>query len=152
MFIGLIAAILHGVLLPLLVVVFGQTTDIFANEYITREVARSVGDLSMNDINCTELNTICSTTEVEICEFFVNGTLYVTGDDLIEEINRLVIVCCVLGVVAFVCGWLHVSLFQCACERQLQIIRKKFFPSILRQDIKWFDKNSVRELNSRISK
>ena len=151
MFIGVIAAILHGVSLPLLMVVFGQTADIFANEYITREVARSFENVSVDNVNCTALNTMCSTTDVETCGFFAANSLCTTDDELIDEINRLVIFYCALGVVAFVCGWLHVSLFQYACERQLQIIRKKFFRSILRQDISWFDVNSVGELNSRIS-
>ena len=151
MAIGTLSAIVHGSALPLLMVVFGQNTDTFSSEYLTRQIARTVGNVSVENVNCTELNMICSTTEVETCGFFVADSLCTTGDDLIEEMNRLVIFYCALGVAAFVCGWMHVSLFQYACERQLQIIRKKFFHSILRQEIGWFDVNSVGELNSRIN-
>ena len=151
MAIGTLSAVVHGSALPLLMVVFGQNTDTFSNEYLTRQIARTVGNVSVENVNCTRLNMICSTTEVETCGFFVADSLCTTGDDLIEEMNRLVIFYCALGVAAFVCGWLHVSLFQYACERQLQIIRKKFFHSILRQEIGWFDVNSVGELNSRIN-
>ena len=150
MFVGVVAAVIHGSALPLLMVVFGETTDVFSNELLTRDIARSV-NVPVDDLNCTHLNMICSTTERDTCQFFVEDDLCTTGDDLVEDINGLVIYYCVLGVAAFVCGWLHVSLFQYACERQLQIIRKKFFHSILRQEIGWFDVNSVGQINSRIN-
>ena len=151
MFVGIAAAIIHGSALPLLMVVFGETTDVFSNEFLTREFARSLPNVSVDNFNCTRLNTLCSTTEADTCGFFVEDSLCITGDDLVEDINRLVIYYCVLGLVAFVCGWLHVSLFQYACERQLQKIRQKFFQGVLRQEIGWFDVNSVGELNSRIN-
>ena len=125
MFVGVTAAIVHGTMLPLLMVVFGETTDAFSNEFISREVARSIENASADNVNCTQLNNICSTSEKETCGFFVDSSLCSTSDDLIDEINKLVIYYCALGVVAFICGWLHVSLFQYACEQQLQIIRKK---------------------------
>ena len=157
MFFGTIAAIAHGVTLPLLMVVFGETTDAFSNEFLSREIASAINSdpnnrtVSVGNLNCTELNMICSTSERETCGFFVDNSLCATGDELIDDINRLVIYYCALGVVAFVCGWLHVSLYQYACERQLQIIRKRFFRSVLKQDISWFDVNSVGELNSRLN-
>ena len=151
MFFGIINAILHGTSLPLLMVVFGDTADVFSNEFITRDLARSFENMSANNVSCTELNMICNTTEREECGYFVNNSLCATGDDLIDDINTLVIYYCALAVVALVCGWLHVSLFQYACERQLQIIRRRFFHSILRQGIGWFDLNSAGELNSRLN-
>ena len=151
MFIGVINAILHGTSLPLLMVVFGETGNVFSNEFITRDLARGFENISVNNVNCTKLNMICNTTEREECGFFVDNSLCATGDDLIDEINILVIYYCALGVVALVCGWLHVSLFQYSCERQLHIIRRRFFHSILRQEIGWFDVNSAGELNSRLS-
>ena len=152
MFLGLIAAILHGTSLPLVMVVFGDTANVFSNEYISREIARAIRNVSVDNFNCMELNDICSTTAREWCGFFVDNSLCVTGDDLIKEVNIMAIYYCALGVVAIVCGWLHVSLFQYACERQLHIIRKRFFHSVLRQEISWFDVNSVSELNSRLNK
>ena len=151
MLVGVATAIAHGTGLPLLMVVFGETTDIFSNEFLTREFARSLANVSVDDFSCTQLNMQCSTTEVDTCEFFVEDSLCTTSDDLVEEINRLVIYYCALGAMAFISGWLHISLFQYACERQLQVIRKKFFHAILRQEIGWFDVNSVGELNSRIN-
>ena len=150
MFFGVINAILHGTSLPLLMVVFGETGNVFSNEFITRDLARGF-EISVNNVNCSELNMICNTTEREECGFFVDNSLCATGDDLIDEINILVIYYCALGVVALVSGWLHVSLFQYSCERQLHIIRRRFFHSILRQEIGWFDVNSAGELNSRLS-
>ena len=151
MFFGAIAAIIHGLGLPLLMVIFGETTDAFSNEFITREIARGIDNVSVNNVNCTLLDSICDTMEREQCGFIVDNSLCSTGDNLIDDINTLVIYYCSLGVVIFIAGWLHVSLFQYACERQLQIIRRRFFHSVLRQEIGWFDTNGVGELNSRLN-
>ena len=111
MFIGLIAAILHGttLVLPLLMVVFGETADVFSNEFITRDIARAVNELeSVDNGNCTELYNICSNNETtEDYGFFVENSLCSTKDDLIDDINILVIYYCGYGLVAFICGWLH---------------------------------------------
>ncbi|XP_065884882.1 ATP-dependent translocase ABCB1-like [Dysidea avara] len=149
MAIGSIAAVAHGVTLPLLMVVFGETIDAFSNEFITRQLSRAF-NLSVENVNCTALYTICENATQD-CQFFFDNSLCTTGDELIEDVNILVIYFCALGVVAFVGGWMHVAFFQHACERQLLIIRKRFFRSVLRQEIGWFDVNSVGELNSRLS-
>ena len=149
MAIGTIAAIAHGVTLPLLMVVFGENTDAFSNEFITRQLS-GVHNLSVENINCTALYTICQ-NETQDCRFFFDNSLCTTGDDLIDDVNILVIYYCALGVVAFIGGWMHVTFFSHACERQLLTIRKRFFRSVLRQEIGWFDVNSVGELNSRLS-
>ena len=153
MLFGAIAAITHGMGLPLLMIVFGETTDAFSNEFITREVARIIDNESVpvNDVDCAVLNEFCNTTEREECGFIVDGSLCATSDDLVDDINRLVIYYCVFGVMVFIAGWLHTSLFQYACERQLQIIRRRFFHSVLSQEIGWFDVNGAGELNSRLN-
>jgi len=149
MAIGAIAAVAHGTTLPLLMVVFGENTDAFSNEFITRELAQQ-NNLSVGNINCTALYAICEDRS-ENCRFFFEGSLCTTGDELIEDVNTLVIYYCALGVVAFIGGWMHITFFQYACERQLLVIRKRFFKSVLRQEVGWFDVNSVGELNSRLS-
>jgi len=154
---GTITAIAHGVMLPLQLVVFGRVTDSFSNQYLSRQIASEINSnpnnitVSVNNLNCTELNIICNTTERETCGFFVDNSLCTTSDDLIDEINIFVIYFCANALAAFICGWLHISLYQYACERQLNIIRKKFFRSILRQEVGWFDVNSVGELNTRLN-
>ena len=151
MFIGLITAIIHGTSLPFVTIVFGNTVDVFSNEYISREIARAINNVSVDDFNCTQLNIICNTTAREQCGFFVDNSLCATEDDLIKEVNILVIYFCSLGIMAMVYGWLHVSFFQYACERQLHVIRRRYFHSVLKQEIGWFDMNSVGELNSRLN-
>ena len=149
MAIGTIAALVHGATLPLVMVILGENTDAFSNEFITRELSR-FHNLSVENINCTALYTICENVTQD-CRFFFDNSLCTTGDDLIDEINVLVIYYCVIGVATLISGWMHVSCFQHACERQLLIIRERFFRSVLRQEIGWFDVNSVGELNSRLS-
>ena len=114
MSIGAMAAIVHGVTVPFLVVVMGETADVFSNEFLTRQLARSFDNISASDINCTQLNAVCDL--VQDCQFFVDNSLCTTKDELIDQINQFVLYYCVLGVVLFIGGTFHSSLFQCACE------------------------------------
>ena len=150
MSIGAMAAIVHGVTVPFLVVVMGETADVLSNEFLTRQLARSFDNISVSDINCTQLNAVCDL--IQDCQFFVDNSLCTTKDELIDQINQVVLYYCVLGVVLFIGGTFHSSLFQYACERQIHVIRVKFFRSVLRQDISWFDANTAGELNSRWNK
>ena len=63
----------------------------------------------------------------------------------------LVVYCVLVGVAALVSGYMALSLWNWAGERQITNIRKQFFRGVLRQDIGWFDTHEVSELNSRFS-
>jgi len=149
MTIGSIAAIAHGATYPLLIVVLGINTNVFSREFITRELARG-SNVSGESVNCSALNLLCE-DPAENCQFFVEDSLCTTQDELIHDVDILVIYYCALGVVALIGGWMHVALFQYACERQLLVIRKRFFHSILKQEIGWSDVNGVGRINSRLN-
>lgn len=54
----------------------------------------------------------------------------------------------IIAVVVFILALIQVSLIQLACERQIHKIRLRYYKSVLRQDISWFDLNSTGELAS----
>ncbi|KAH9520293.1 ATP-dependent translocase ABCB1 [Bulinus truncatus] len=56
-----------------------------------------------------------------------------------------------IGVGAFITGYFGVSCWQWAAERQVTTMRKKFFYSVLRQDIGWFDVHEAGEISSKFS-
>ncbi|KAH9520279.1 ATP-dependent translocase ABCB1, partial [Bulinus truncatus] len=68
-----------------------------------------------------------------------------------EEVLPYVFRFTALGVGAFVTGYFGVSCWQWAAERQVATMRKKFFRSVLRQDIGWFDVHGAGEISSKFS-
>ena len=67
--------------------------------------------------------------------------------------NNMIIHMCilVLGFGQMVCGYIQITLWMLAAERQTAVIRNKFFHAILRQEIGWFDTHQAGELNTRLS-
>ena len=158
MIIGTVAAVVHGAALPTFIWQFGKANKVFANEYISRDIARSL-NLSTSPVECGVLTQTCLLPEnidTSQCYILINDSRVecTSKSDLLEELDKPdgpILFFCWLGLTVLVTGWLHVSLFQVACERQVNVIRKRFFRAILSQDISWFDANGTGELNSRMN-
>ncbi|XP_025093407.1 multidrug resistance protein 1A-like [Pomacea canaliculata] len=80
-----------------------------------------------------------------------NATNRTYADVLMEKMSPNTMYFLVLATVVFVTSTMAVSLWTMAGERQIVHIRKRFFRSIMRQDIGWFDTHEASELNSRFS-
>ena len=50
-----------------------------------------------------------------------------------------------------VLSYFQTAFYLMASQRQTQLIRKKLFSSIMRQDIGWFDTYKIKELTSRLT-
>ncbi|XP_006891547.1 PREDICTED: multidrug resistance protein 3 [Elephantulus edwardii] len=122
MSLGTIMAIAHGSGLPLMMIVFGEMTDSFVN---------TAGNFS----------------------FPVNFSLLLInpGRILEEEMTRYAYYYSGLGAGVLVAAYIQVSFWTLAAGRQIRKIRHKFFHAILRQEIGWFDKNDITELNTRLT-
>jgi len=124
---GLIFAIVHGMCLPFLLIVFGTTIDEFASYSITTFCEENI------TVNCTSRSA--------------------ARDDLIDEINHpIVLYYVIIGAVTIISGWIQLILFQISAGRQVKKIRTAFFCAILKQEISWFDLNATGEINSRLNK
>ena len=126
MLIGLISAIIHGMCLPFLLIVFGTTIDKFAQYSIM--------------VFCEENITENCTSREE------------ARDDLINEINHpFILYYALIGTVTVISGWARLTLFQIAAGRQVMKIRTAFFHAIMKQEISWFDLNATGGINSRLN-
>ncbi|KAK7834842.1 hypothetical protein U0070_022813, partial [Myodes glareolus] len=123
MLVGTLAAVIHGIALPLMMLVFGDMTDSFAN----------VGTFSPNMTNGTDYNAsdIFSNLEDEMTTY----AYYYTG----------------IGAGVLIVAYLQVSFWCLAAGRQIHKIRQKFFHAIMNQEIGWFDVHDVGELNTRLT-
>ncbi|XP_074538680.1 ATP-dependent translocase ABCB1 [Halichoeres trimaculatus] len=122
LFFGTVMAMLNGVILPVMCIVFGDMTDSF------------VQDSKRPHINVS----------------FPNFTMNMTST-LEEEMTTYAIYYSIMGVVVLVAAYIQVSFWTLAAGRQVKRIRQLFFHSIMRQEISWFDINDTGELNTRLT-
>uniref|UniRef100_F7GTL2 ATP binding cassette subfamily B member 4 n=1 Tax=Macaca mulatta TaxID=9544 RepID=F7GTL2_MACMU len=129
MVVGTLAAIIHGAGLPLMMLVFGDMTDTFAN-------AGNLGDLGALLFNNTNSSNITDTVPVMNLE---------------EDMTRYAYYYSGIGAGVLVAAYIQVSFWCLAAGRQIHKIRKQFFHAIMRQEIGWFDVHDVGELNTRLT-
>ncbi|KAM4874400.1 ATP-dependent translocase ABCB1 isoform 1-T1 [Thomomys bottae] len=124
MVLGTLAAVLHGAAIPLMILVFGEMTDSFAN---------AGSSLPPNITNYSEINRSQIFNKLE--EDMTMYAYYYTG----------------IGAGVLVAAYIQVSFWCLAAGRQINKIRKEFFHAIMKQEIGWFDVHDVGELNTRLT-
>ncbi|XP_048408710.1 ATP-binding cassette, sub-family B (MDR/TAP), member 4 isoform X1 [Stegostoma tigrinum] len=120
---GSVAALIHGAGMPLMVIVFGQMTDSFIHNEISK-------NLTANEI----LNISIAVSET-----------------LEEQMTRFAYYYVGLGAAVLLAAYVQVSFWSLAAARQTRKIREIFFHSLLRQEIGWFDVIQIGELNTRLT-
>ncbi|XP_007447541.1 PREDICTED: multidrug resistance protein 1 [Lipotes vexillifer] len=127
MVLGTVAAIIHGAGLPLMMLVFGDMTDSFAN-------AGNLGNLTISEVTNGS---------------FMDSTYF--GRKLEEEMTTYAYYYSGIGAGVLVAAYIQVSFWCLAAGRQVYKIRKQFFHAIMRQEIGWFDVHDTGELNTRLT-
>ncbi|XP_061633407.1 ATP-dependent translocase ABCB1-like isoform X1 [Phyllopteryx taeniolatus] len=121
LFFGTLMSMIHGVVMPLMLVVFGDMTDSLVSN-------AALGYLNTSNPNIT----------------FPNSTMQ-------ADMTSFAIYYSILGAIVLVAAYMQVAFFTLSAGRQVKRIRKCFFHSIMRQDIGWFDVNETGELNTRLT-
>ncbi|XP_045901254.1 ATP-binding cassette, sub-family B (MDR/TAP), member 4 [Micropterus dolomieu] len=119
---GTVMSMAHGVVLPVVCIVFGDMTDSFLKD--------SLSHVNMTNPNFTYIQT--------------NSTLE-------EDMTVYAIYYSILGAVVLVAAYMQVAFFTLAAGRQVRRIRQLFFHCIMQQEIGWFDVNETGELNTRLT-
>ncbi|CAF3736730.1 unnamed protein product [Rotaria magnacalcarata] len=144
MLIGTIGGLCNGVLLPLMVLVFGgllnsftsRSTDLCTLNYTAISIQSCPAGYQLTASNFLSSLSICN----------LNITLDFQNQ-IKQQTNYLVI----LGCVSIVMGYLQVAFWSIAAEKQTKTIRKKLFQSILRKDMVYFDLHKAGELNTKLT-
>ncbi|XP_072174900.1 ATP-dependent translocase ABCB1-like [Diadema setosum] len=123
--IGSLAAIVHGAAWPVLNIIFGNLIDDF------------VQFGSNSTVNVSDMPT------------FPPG--YDPAKEFDDQMQEYALIFAYIGFGVMFFGYLQVSMWTLACERQIYKIRTAFFDAILHQEIKWFDVHKSGELTSRLA-
>nr|XP_039263789.1 ATP-dependent translocase ABCB1-like isoform X2 [Styela clava] len=139
--IGTISAIIHGASLPVMFIFFGDMTNSFVS-YGKYEPC------AFNYTLCVQQGVI----DPNVTTFFeFVQELEEYGTELNSEMARYSLYYVYLAIIILVFASIQVYFWMLQAVRQVRQIRIKFFQSILRQDIGFFDLNSVGELNTRLA-
>ncbi|TNN75712.1 Multidrug resistance protein 1A [Liparis tanakae] len=118
---GLFCAIVNGVMLPLMCIVFGDMTD---------SLVKTAPQQQINSTNVTYVPRN-STLEADMTQYAIYYSI--------------------LGFVVLVVAYGQVAFWTLSAGRQTKRIRKLFFHCIMQQDIGWFDVTETGELNTRLT-
>ncbi|CAF3684176.1 unnamed protein product, partial [Rotaria socialis] len=149
MIIGSIAALAHGAAFPLMLLIFGNLTDIFTDR--TFDLCKF--DLTVFDGRClpgVELTTENFFQEILKCN--LTGTNFsIPKVNLLGTISQQAIWLTIVGCATIVVGYFQVAFWSIACERQTRRLRENLLRSILSKEIAYFDTNKTAQLNTRLS-
>ncbi|NWI52551.1 MDR1 protein, partial [Calyptomena viridis] len=130
MVIGLIAAAGNGTGMPLMIIVFGEMTNVFV--------------LSGIESNGKKLNLDFSTLNSSSCPS-------VPGVDIEGEMTKFAYYYVGIGFAVLILSTIQVWTFLVAATRQTARIRQKFFFAVLHQEMAWFDTTQIGMLNTRLT-
>ena len=82
---------------------------------------------------------------------FISHGINPNGFDIFKEMKVFALYYVFIAAGMLVCAFFQGAFWSLTAVRQIHKIRKKFFLSVLKQDIGWFDINESGSLSSRLS-
>ena len=146
----------HGAALPLLLLFFGDLTNVFFSQSATIALSESLQEAANDstlDINCTANYTFMGVTGTitELIQPTLPQASCLLGNEFLQEINLQTYAFLGIGVSVFLLAYIQISFYQTAAERQVYKIRLKYYRAVMRQNIAWFDANPTGEISTRLS-
>ncbi|KAK3108991.1 hypothetical protein FSP39_020354 [Pinctada imbricata] len=128
--IGSLFAVVTGSAIPLNLLIYGEV----ANEFILYDIAKDIANISSPNV----------TTMLDKSDL-------INSLDLLNRVRPYSLYFCLIGIGAMVASFISTMSFHWTMERQILVIRKRFFSSIMQQEIAWFDTHESGELSTRFS-
>ena len=158
MLVGTLAAMAHGTALPLLLLFFGDLTNVFLSQAATATIITDfLPGLNSSDINCTANYTFAlelmnfTGTITEVIQLSFPQGMCLLGNEFLDAINQVTYAFIGIGASVLVLAYLQISFYQTSAEHQVYKIRLNYYRAVLRQDIAWFDANPTGEISTRLS-
>ncbi|XP_063889978.1 ATP-dependent translocase ABCB1-like isoform X2 [Scylla paramamosain] len=145
---GVLAAMLSGVCLPAMFILFGDLTNSFVYHAmltnITNETLQEYNDSFANLPIVINENTTVEDVRDQLTEFLGIG-------DFFEGVVRFGVGTFLVGFVQMLMGYIFVTSMNYAAEGQVFRLRGMFLRSILSQEIAWFDTHQTNDFASRVT-
>ncbi|CAF3161370.1 unnamed protein product [Rotaria sp. Silwood2] len=148
MIIGTIAALAHGAAFPLMLLVFGNLTDIFTGrtfdlctENFTKYYEFCPPGVELNSDNFFNEITKCNLSAANMTQ----------NMNFLGKIREQSIWLTIMGCGTIVVGYFQVSFWSIACERQTRRLRETLLRSILSKEIAYFDTHKTGQLSTRLT-
>lgn len=163
MLVGVVAAMAHGMSLPVLMLFFGNLLDSFIYQGISSDFAQAVSNQTGVAINCssvfnytlgnfTYVNTnVTALLQSQLQSDSLGGVECLLNDEFISEVNITVFIFVGIAVAVLIVSAIEICTFQFASERQVYRIRLYYYRAVMRQDIAWFDENPAGAFVSRLN-
>lgn len=154
MVVGSLFAAANGAALPAMIIIFGDMIDSFVDTGVLAYFEHSIADYfaatnhTMEDIK--KNLSLCGDIKA-----FYKGNITCPNLDfqstIVEHMSMYSIYYTIIGCGVIVSGYIQITFWMTAAERQARRIRHLFLYNILRQDIGWFDTHDIGELNTRLT-
>uniref|UniRef100_T1JND3 ABC transmembrane type-1 domain-containing protein n=1 Tax=Strigamia maritima TaxID=126957 RepID=T1JND3_STRMM len=160
---GCIMAIVSGLGMPVLVILFGRVTNAFV--YNAMELAFKEKNISAISANIN--SPLTTNSSFNNSQDYLNLTAPSPSPspspdeqytvhlppgfemNFLEEVQNFGVYTCILGAVQLIASYFMVVCLNTAADKQIFRIRVLFLKSVLRQDIAWYDEQPIGEFSSR---
>ena len=133
-FIAFCSATIQGALLPALMLIMGSLTELVINYELILKCGGDFNQCRLKSETEYDSQMITERLKFDLTEQAFNRTLDPV-ENTRSEINLMVI----LGVVNLATGFLHAYIMISISKRLTEKLRKDFFKSLLRRDLKYFE-------------
>ncbi|KAK9449524.1 P-loop containing nucleoside triphosphate hydrolase protein [Limtongia smithiae] len=149
LFIGVLSAVLEGVLKPLMALLFGRVTDTFTG-YDPNPTYFNSTNYNSTYYNSTDDSTY-SYSKTSSLMYDRNDTPTLTREEFVATISRLSLLLVAIGLADIVFSTIKTYIFIDRGEVLSARIREHYLAAILKQNIGYFDKLGSGEITSRIT-
>lgn len=139
--IGILAAMLNGLPMALMLLVYGQTTDKFVTTQFCKAYEQyNVSTLCPPNVNQANINQM-----FHLCNW--TGT-NITVTQLANTVSRDSLIYTGIGIFIWVASWLQTTLLAYSGEKIVLDVRLMMFRAILLKPMSWYDRNDSGVINN----
>ncbi|KAL5006708.1 hypothetical protein ScPMuIL_015514 [Solemya velum] len=138
--VGTITGIGWGAGVPINFYIYGFVAEAFIKNQLYHNLLDSLGSNITNQSILNSTDYMFRQTQLTELEEF---------RDVYAVVQEYVLYFCLIGIVVFFLSTVSVGCWILTAERQMRRIKSRFFESVMRQSIQWFDTHEGSNLNSR---
>ncbi|UJR07310.1 hypothetical protein I4U23_011598 [Adineta vaga] len=146
-FVATIVSVIHGVTLPVLLIVLGNVTNSFTNRstnicmlnFTSLSQLYCPSHVILDHSNIEELYPLCNLTGINIGK---------SSSELSSQIGQQSAYIAIMGCIVLLFGYIQATFWTLTSERQAFQMRQTVFRCLMKKDIDYFDVHNVGHMNT----